>query len=573
MRIVSEKNIARTSFLYAILVVGIVTFSTGGLFIFNKFKALNKDLKEIENNFVLDKKNQLKADVDALISRIETSKAGFRIVLEEQLAQRVNEAIGIADNIHSSLSSSLGKEQTADIIKEALRPIRFNNNQSYYFIITFDGDAVLHPTDIEIEGQNLLLSPDGKTSRTAKKIIELITSQKEGFTHYSWTRPGDTSGRDYPKISYAAVFEPYNWIIGTGEYIVNLETLARETITKDLRNNLQSSIHDYFFVYKLHDIKGGKEFATMLINSNRKDLVGKRISDDYVDARGKPFRKEFLKGIREKGEAYVVYWYKKPDGSGIGRKLSYFKHYKEWDWVVARGIYFDRIDAIISANKSSLRTRVKNDILLLCMIFVFAVSVALTVAFHFSKELESIFSRYKNTQKEHTEKLEDLNKSLKQLSRTDALTGIFNRGYFNYKLSVETARATRYKSPLCAILYDIDHFKSINDTFGHLVGDEVLKDLTDLVRINIRKTDIAARWGGEEFAILAPGIHLEEALLFAEKLRKIIEDCSFTIDRQITCSFGVTLFKPPESSDSMLARLDQNLYAAKEQGRNRCIAN
>jgi diguanylate cyclase (GGDEF)-like protein len=133
---------------------------------------------------------------------------------------------------------------------------------------------------------------------------------------------------------------------------------------------------------------------------------------------------------------------------------------------------------------------------------------------------------------------------------------------------MEMARSERYQSPLSLILFDIDHFKSVNDTYGHSAGDNVLKRLAKRVQANIRETDIFARWGGEEFVILAPGLFIMEAVQFAEKLRRNIEELDFTKPQKITLSFGVAAFKKGDSSTILINRADEALYRAKENGRN-----
>ena len=172
---------------------------------------------------------------------------------------------------------------------------------------------------------------------------------------------------------------------------------------------------------------------------------------------------------------------KKPDGSGIGRKLSYFKLYPDWNWVFARGIYFDRLDDVVAARKDELSKKVQDDIVMLCVIFLVAVIIVLFVAYKFSKGLQGIFDTYRKTQQDHLDKLELLNKALEKQSNTDALTQIFNRGFFNIQLARETSRAIRYGTPLSVVLLDIDYFKKINDSYGHLAGDSVLQEMALLV--------------------------------------------------------------------------------------------
>lgn len=572
MRFVSEQHIDKISFLYAIIVVAVMTFSTGALFIGKKVDTLKKDLVELEQDFIVQQKEQLKSDINSLLVRIDLRRLQTEQLLQERLEEHVEEARKIAINLYQQMSDDMSREAVASIIREAIRPILFNEKQGYVFILTLDGEAILYPTDRSIEGSNFLTNNVGGGPEVIENLIRIAREKGHGFYHYNWTMPGDPSNSLHNKISYVSLFEHLGWVIGTGEYIENLDALARANVIQDFSGSMNSDATDYYFAYELHNIKGGDDFATMVINGNRPDLVGKKISDDYLDAKGKPFRKEFLKGIREEGESFVVYWYKKPDGSGIGRKLSYFKLDPEWNWIVARGIYFDRLDNVIATKKEELSKKVKNDILLLCLIFLVAVIVALFMAYKFSKGLQNIFDKYKQTQLESFEKLEILNRTLEKQSQTDALTQIFNRGFFNQQLTSATSAANRYKTPLSMILFDIDHFKMINDTHGHLVGDTVLRELAGLIQDNIRQSDFHARWGGEEFVVLAPGVDKEKALQFAEKLRLLIEKFQFSVQQNITCSFGISSFIPPEDENTFLQRADEALYQAKQGGRNKCVS-
>ncbi|NJD08667.1 MAG: diguanylate cyclase [Methylococcaceae bacterium] len=157
----------------------------------------------------------------------------------------------------------------------------------------------------------------------------------------------------------------------------------------------------------------------------------------------------------------------------------------------------------------------------------------------------------------------------RRLATTDELTGIANRRAFASKLEVELARAKRYQSDLALIMYDIDHFKQVNDTYGHAVGDEVLRAVTEIVRHNLRSVDTLARWGGEEFIILAPNADLDGARQLADKLKSSIADGGLTVVGSVTASFGVTVTVEKDDSTSLLKRVDDALYRAKENGRNR----
>ncbi|WP_066346542.1 diguanylate cyclase [Aliarcobacter cryaerophilus] len=169
-------------------------------------------------------------------------------------------------------------------------------------------------------------------------------------------------------------------------------------------------------------------------------------------------------------------------------------------------------------------------------------------------------------------KLKILNKKLKKLYLTDKLTGLYNRFKIDKELSSQKDNIDRNDSySCCLILIDIDYFKSINDTLGHLVGDSILKDISKLLKNNLRKTDIIGRWGGEEFLIILPFTSKDIAKKVAENLRVLIEENNFSykMNRKITISIGVTEFSKSKSVEDTLLLVDNLLYKAKENGRNR----
>lgn len=145
----------------------------------------------------------------------------------------------------------------------------------------------------------------------------------------------------------------------------------------------------------------------------------------------------------------------------------------------------------------------------------------------------------------------------------DILTGLYNRRYLNFKLDEEISRVKRTQSPLSLILIDVDNFKKVNDVYGHLMGDKVLKRLGEILRRDSRDIDITARWGGEEFAIVLPETPLEGAQKFAERLRKAVENYDFGF--QVTISLGIVSMHKETSFDELLTQADQALYLAKEK--------
>lgn len=162
-----------------------------------------------------------------------------------------------------------------------------------------------------------------------------------------------------------------------------------------------------------------------------------------------------------------------------------------------------------------------------------------------------------------------MEEKLKKLSTKDNLTGFYNRRKFKEIIRIEIERVKRYNQPLSLIMFDIDHFKKVNDTYGHGAGDYVLKTIAGIVRKNIRKIDYLFRWGGEEFLILSSETQLDKAHALAERIRKAIESYKFNKVGKVTVSFGVTELTEIDTQDSFIKRADDAMYKAKEKGRNR----
>jgi diguanylate cyclase (GGDEF)-like protein len=173
---------------------------------------------------------------------------------------------------------------------------------------------------------------------------------------------------------------------------------------------------------------------------------------------------------------------------------------------------------------------------------------------------------------------EELARQLFEASTRDALTRVFNRKYFLERLASELAYASRHKTPLAVVLFDLDHFKAMNDTHGHLAGDVVLRVVAAAVQKTIRLEDVLARYGGEEFAILVRGIEHEKVTIFAERVRKAVEslDIPYESERlKATISAGVaSLTQVPgaPSGEALLLLADERLYRAKDMGRNRVVS-
>jgi len=180
------------------------------------------------------------------------------------------------------------------------------------------------------------------------------------------------------------------------------------------------------------------------------------------------------------------------------------------------------------------------------------------------KLLKELIGKYSKVVKELEEKVE----IIEQMSMTDGLTGIYNRKKFSEEFIREVKRCRRINGSLTLAVLDIDHFKKVNDTYGHEVGDQILIEFCQVVRINIREVDVFARWGGEEFALILVETSKKSSAAVLERIRKKIEEFNFSHGERLTCSIGSVAIEDA-SPEEMFTKADEALYRAKKNGRNR----
>lgn len=181
----------------------------------------------------------------------------------------------------------------------------------------------------------------------------------------------------------------------------------------------------------------------------------------------------------------------------------------------------------------------------------------------------STIMRYISGLKSVQAQLERSNAALERLAFYDRLTGVANRHYFEKLLDRELQRADRYGAAFALVMFDLDHFKAINDTNGHATGDTVLQEVTRLVGERLRESDVLGRWGGEEFMVLLPGNGPQQAARVAREVRRRVAEHPFPEVGRVTISLGVAVYRPGEPRSELLRRVDDALYRAKREGRNR----
>ena len=215
----------------------------------------------------------------------------------------------------------------------------------------------------------------------------------------------------------------------------------------------------------------------------------------------------------------------------------------------------------------------KVDLVTILVVIWFVTFLIILVIRFFDYSRERVANKRKQEELEKNLAALQIEKSeYEKSSKEDPLTGCLHRAGFSSILLREQENLSKNGCPVSFVILDIDHFKDVNDTYGHSVGDEVLVNLTRLIRDKIRNTDALVRWGGEEFVILCSDTPIQNAQFLAEKLRVAIEGAVLIKQQQVTCSFGIAEMIPGEDPKKLFERADKALYSAKEGGRNRVVS-
>lgn len=317
----------------------------------------------------------------------------------------------------------------------------------------------------------------------------------------------------------------------------------------------------------------GATMAVLLINQSGEFVEVRRKTDANFsngdDCRGNGMPKSVINYVIRSGKSVVL---DDVPSNGQFSRSRYLAKYGPKSLCCIPIIKQKEIKGVLYLENSQVRGAFQKERLQLLNMIASQASISLENANMF-QELDNMNKNLEQKVFERTRELDEKNRMLELLSTTDQLTGLYNRRHLENYLRNELERSERYGSHLSVILLDIDRFKAINDNQGHDVGDMVLISLAKTLKKNTRITDVAGRWGGEEFLILLPGTGAEASAFLAEKLRKaLLERKHGPVDR-ITASFGVAEYRSGDTIGSLIKRADQGLYAAKENGRNQVVVS
>ena len=520
---------------YVILIGIVVSLSIISFIVtFVSIKVITENnIKEFKNNVLLEKKSELLDRINIVYKIIESNY--HNTLIQERIENSKKISVTRINTLFSILSAYYEKHKNDKNLKENLKLIienaSFDKKKFYFWINDLTPKMILNPIQPELNNKYVGDYKDPKNNYVFREILKIIKKNKEGFVTYYWLNP--KNHKIEKKLSYVKLCKTFDWVIGTGVYFSDNTREIQQKTLEEIKNATFGK-NGYFWVNDMN--------YKMIMHPIKPEYDGKV----FINTPKVPFVELGVNELKktQKDFAFITYKFYDPATKKYGQKLSIVKLFKPWGWVIGTGVYLVDIDDSIQKIRKESHKEVIKIIEILVIINLVVIFIILVIS-------RSFINKYE------------------ELATKDKLTNIFNRLKIDTYLQNQVEECNNSTNKLSLIFFDIDHFKQVNDTYGHKVGDYVLQEISKVISNHIRKDDFFGRWGGEEFLIILPNIELEEAVKVAEKLRKVIENHTFREVGKITCSFGVVSCKKSERVNEIIERVDTLLYKAKENGRNR----
>lgn len=560
----------------------------------------NEMVEQVSQGISAQLKSAMTQQVDSSVELADSVYHGATKALKAQLALKVRQAHQQASKILKH-NPDLPLSRQKELIIDTLRAIRFNDGQGSIFIVDNEGKLQLppaHPTISKTKSDASAADSSTATSAERQQFITNTLNQVktqdelyiEGLTPALYSSdPFQTE----PTISFYKMLEPLGWVIGTKASTDAFESTAKAQLIEIL-TKLQANKPIKLFI--------ADENLMLLALPESVNSINETDLDKML-----PENKQLVKNLiqlAKNNENRVVEarWLDQSTNS-YTPILLYISLEPNWQWLIGSYVTLAEIEQEIGLNKSRLTEQVEEKLLEIAAILIIAYLIAVMIGlmfyrkirWHFSLFIERLqsaandnhpvssdlisiqeFDTLAQTMNEQLNKRAKLQQDLEQLAQKDPLTDLFNRRRMDELISLEVARTKRNKRPFCLVLGDIDHFKSVNDNYGHEVGDQVISAVANILKTSLREQDSIARWGGEEFLIMLPDTAMEQAESVANKIRLLCENHTLSYeDKQVrfTLTFGIEEFDGSTDIKSAIAAADDALYEGKNNGRNIVVCN
>ncbi len=354
-------------FFYGTLaIVTLVVIVACYLWVSSEYKNYSMESENLREEYLKREKALVKQETEQAIDYINFVRNKTRRELREMLKQRVYEAYDMTSHIYKKYNGKKPKNEIEQLIKEALRPVRFNKGRGYFFIGSLDGYDILYPPNPDLEGSYVYYFKDIKGNFVMQDELEIVNNKGEGFVSGFWEKPEEIENQPFEKISFVKYFKPLKWYIGTGEYVDDFKADLQQQVLEQL-SNIRFGEEGYVFV---NTYKGD----ALITNGNI--VEGDVNLWELQDPNGIKVIQEERRVVENHDGGYISYSWRKLTGDIPVQKTSFIKGIPEWEWMVGAGVYLDEIENIILQKRTDLGKIVRRNILITAGIFVLVLLIA-----------------------------------------------------------------------------------------------------------------------------------------------------------------------------------------------------
>jgi len=576
----NEKNLLKLITIGPILFIPLVVFFTFLFYIIYTQELFNISTSNLKEELILKQKQNTISKVKMAVDIMIYERSTIEERLKEKVKDRVKQAYEIGQNIYKQNIHKKREAQVKEMITDALRPMIWNGGESFIFILDKNGVFALAPEYLKKFEQKSIIDFKDATGRyVIQEEIALVKKEGEGFLWDTFTRPQKDSSTQYKQIAFVKDFDMFEWYLGSTEYL-DITTKEIEKTALEILRNINKNSEGYFFVF---DTKGN-----VILHSSNPELEGKNLlqsdNQNHVST-----TTNLLKSAGSKFKDFVSYSWENPKNGKIETKLSFIQRVPKTEWLIGSGFYTNEIESIAAEKKSELQKIKDKELLMVKVYSIIFTVISLFISIFISKKLKEKFTFLKTDLDKKSNELQELNEELEEkihkrtqeledayskmqhIANTDSLTQINNRYSFLNTFNSQLKKHKEQQKEFSLIMFDIDYFKLINDTYGHDVGDIVIVEITQTVKVCLREGYIFGRIGGEEFMIFLPHTSIHVAKEIAQRVRIAVYECDFSVVEHVTISLGVTAYTNAQDDSDILKRVDTALYKAKALGRNRVV--
>ncbi len=381
-----KNNSIHNVILASLLIITLISITLMGfLLMWSQYSQLDDDIQQLQIDYTTSQKQNIQHEVEDAIRYIQYKKSEVTDSIDKKIQAQVEQALAIAWNIYNRNQKNVSDATIKTMILDALRPIRFFEQRSYFFIFDIQGNMLLNPLDPLLEGKNVINWRDVKGGWVIRDMLQLVEKQNEGFTFYYRNKVGDTTS-EYPKYAFVKRFEPYQWVIGTGEYLDDIERdVQQEIFTVLSERRFGKDNQRYLFAFTSNGI--------MLMHAQAR-LVGSSMWD-MTDSQGNKFMQSAANIVNQKPEGdFIQYDWLKQSGERSSPRLSFIKKIPNTNIIMGAGFHIDEIDKIIDQKKQLLLTRMERDVFKTVIILFFLILLVAVLAKNITNRIKDSFDSF-----------------------------------------------------------------------------------------------------------------------------------------------------------------------------------